>query len=57
VRRAFDKARKYGWVACLGYRRLRYDLDHPRFPLDPIPPGEILDELNECLNPWKFLFQ
>jgi hypothetical protein len=57
VRRAFEKARKYGWAACLGYRRLRYDLDHPRFfPRDTIPPGEILDELNACLNPWKFLF-
>jgi hypothetical protein len=57
VRRAFEKARKYGWAACLGYRRLRYDLDHPRFfPRDTIPPGEILDELNACLNPWNFLF-
>jgi hypothetical protein len=49
------KAGRRAWILCLGFRRLRYDLDHPRTPRQAIPPGELLDEANTCLNPWVFL--
>ena len=56
VLRALGKVGRRPWIFCLGYRRLRYDLDHPRTPRDAVPPREVLDELNSCLNPWMFLF-
>jgi hypothetical protein len=56
VLRALGRAGKRAWIFCLGYRRVRYELDHPRTPRQGIPPREILDALNECLNPWQFLF-
>jgi hypothetical protein len=56
VLRALGRAGQHAWVFCLGYRRLRYELDHPRTPRQGVPPREIVDALNECLNPWEFLF-
>jgi hypothetical protein len=56
VLRALGQVGRRAWIGCLGYRRLRYDLDHPRTPRDSVPVGEVLDELNRCLNPWMFLF-
>lgn len=56
VLRALGKVGRRAWIGCLGYRRLRYDLDTPRTPRDPVPVGEVLDEVNRCLNPWMFLF-
>ena len=43
------------WLLCLGYRRFRYDLEHPRAPTEEMPLGETLDIANECLNPLGFL--
>jgi hypothetical protein len=56
VLRGLGRVSRRAWIFCLGYRRLRYDLDNPRTPLEGFPPGELLDELNTCLNPWTFLF-
>ena len=44
------------WIACLGYRRYRYERLHPRrlSPLDPIPVREGLEIANACLNPVGF---
>jgi hypothetical protein len=56
VLRALGQVGRRAWIGCLGYRRLRYDLDHPRTPRESVPVGEVLDELNRCLNPWMFLF-
>ena len=54
--RAGKRAAKRAWIVCLGYRRVRYELEHPSVPGQGVPPGELLDALNECLNPWQFLF-
>ena len=45
------------WLICLGYRRFRYDLYHPRGPTESLPLGEALDMANECLNPLGFLLE
>jgi hypothetical protein len=43
------------WIVCLGYRRHRYELEHPRAPTEAMPLDEALDIANECLNPFGFL--
>ena len=43
------------WIVCLGYRRIRYELDHPRAPTEPMPLGQARDIANACLNPVAFL--
>jgi hypothetical protein len=43
------------WIVCLGYRRYRYELDHPRAPTEVMPLEEALDIANACLNPLGFL--
>jgi hypothetical protein len=59
--RAFQSLRGVAWIArqswivCLGYRRWRYELEHPRVPTEPLPPREGLQILNKCLNPYAFL--
>jgi hypothetical protein len=44
------------WIVCLGYRRWRYDVDHPRTPGQAVPVGDTLEIVNECVNPWSFFF-
>jgi hypothetical protein len=44
------------WIVCLGYRRWRYEVEHPRGPGQAVPVGETLGILNDCLNPWEFFF-
>jgi hypothetical protein len=55
VLRALGRAGRYAWPLCLGVRRLRYDLDHPRTPRQGIPIRDTLGMLNNCVNPWDFL--
>jgi hypothetical protein len=43
------------WIVCLGYRRFRYELEHPRLPSEAMPLAEALDIANGCLNPYAFL--
>jgi hypothetical protein len=45
---------KRAWIVCLGYRRFRYERDHPRGPMEGMPVDEALDIANECLNPFGF---
>jgi hypothetical protein len=47
---------EHAWIACLGYRSLRDDLEHPRSPREARPVERTLDIVNECLNPWEFFF-
>jgi hypothetical protein len=47
---------KRAWMLCLGYRRWRYEVDHPRTPRQSVPVRETLDMVNECVNPLSFLF-
>ena len=53
--RRLGGAGEFGWVACLGYRQLRYDMEHPRTPRQSMPVDDVLDELNECFNPVGWL--
>jgi hypothetical protein len=46
---------KRTWILCLGYKRWRYELEHPRPPQDPLPLEEALRIANSCLNPLSFL--
>jgi hypothetical protein len=45
------------WIVCLGYRRWRYELAHPRAPTQALPIGDALAIANECLNPYAFLLE
>jgi hypothetical protein len=53
--RGAGEAAKKIWIVCLGYRRHRYELAHPRAPSEAMPLEETLDLANECLNPLGFL--
>lgn len=46
---------RYAWIACLGYRGWRYELEHPRTPREGMSIREALDIANSCLNPLAFL--
>jgi hypothetical protein len=48
---------RHAWVVCLGYRRWRHELDHPRAPTEPIPLRDALQIVNGCVNPYAFLGQ
>ena len=57
ARRVAGAVARRAWIACLGYRRYRYERSHPGrlSPLDPIPLEEGLATANACLNPLGFL--
>jgi hypothetical protein len=46
---------KRAWIVCLGYKRFRYELEHPRAPMEPMPVDAALGIANACLNPYSFL--
>ncbi len=66
-RRAIDALRRLrgaglkivrrAWIVCLGYRRLRYELEHPLAPNEMMPLDDALDIANGCLNPYAFLVE
>ena len=45
------------WIVCVGYRRFRYELEHPRAPNEVMPLEEAIDIANGCLNPYAFLVE
>ncbi|MEA2362728.1 MAG: hypothetical protein QOD71_1873 [Thermoleophilaceae bacterium] len=47
---------KRAWIVCLGYRRWRYDVEHPRTPRQAVPVRDTLKIVNECVNPFSFFF-
>jgi hypothetical protein len=53
--RGFSQVAKRVWVVCLGYKRWRYELEHPRTLRDPMPVDEALRIANACFNPLDFL--
>ena len=57
ARRVAGAVARRAWIACLGYRRYRYERAHPGrlSPHDPIPIGAGLSIANACLNPLAFL--
>jgi hypothetical protein len=52
--RHLARAAEGAWLVCLGYRNLRYELDHPRSPKEAMPIRDALEIVNDCLNPWEF---
>jgi hypothetical protein len=46
---------RHAWIVCLGYRRWRYELEHPLAPTEALPLDEALAIANTCLNPYAFL--
>jgi hypothetical protein len=53
--RGVSQVAKRVWVVCLGYKRLRYERDHPRTSGEPMPLDEALGIANDCFNPLGFL--
>jgi hypothetical protein len=56
LRGVADVAR-HTWIVCLGYRRWRYELDHPMAPTESLPLDEALGIANSCLNPYDYLVE
>jgi hypothetical protein len=48
---------KRAWIFCLGYRRWKYELEHPSAPTEALPLGEALSIANTCLNPYGYLLE
>ena len=57
LQRVAGAVARRAWIACLGYRRYRYEREHPRrlSPFESMPPGEGLEIVNACLNPAAFV--
>jgi hypothetical protein len=51
------KLARRAWIVCIGYRRFRYELEHPRAPNEVMPLEEAIDIANGCLNPYAFLVE
>jgi hypothetical protein len=56
LRGVADVAR-HTWIVCLGYRRWRYELEHPMAPTESLPLDEALGIVNSCLNPYDYLLE
>jgi hypothetical protein len=55
--RGVSEIAKRAWIACLGYRRWRYELEHPTAPNEALPLGEALSIANTCLNPYDYFVE
>ena len=55
--RGVSELAKRAWIACLGYRRWRYELEHPMAPNEALPLGEALSIANTCLNPYDYFVE
>jgi hypothetical protein len=55
--RGVGRVAQRAWIVCLGYRRWRHELAHPRAPTQALPLADALAIVNECLNPYAFLFE
>lgn len=47
---------KRTWFPCLAVQNWQYDRKHPRPPGQALPLRETARRLNECLNPFSFVF-
>jgi hypothetical protein len=57
LRSVGSKLVRRAWIVCLGYRRFRYELEHPLAPNEVMPLEEAIDIANGCLNPYAFLVE
>ncbi|HEV2875037.1 MAG TPA: hypothetical protein VGW14_07800 [Thermoleophilaceae bacterium] len=48
---------KRAWIVCLGYRRWKYELEHPSAPNEALPVDDALAIVNTCLNPHDYLLE
>lgn len=57
ARRVAGTIARRAWIACLGYRRYRYEREHPTrlTQFDRMPVRDALDIANDCLNPFGFV--
>ncbi|MGH2762220.1 MAG: hypothetical protein ACRDLD_06525 [Thermoleophilaceae bacterium] len=55
--RGVERVARRAWIVCLGYRRFRYELEHPRGPNEPLPLDEALRIADTCLNPYAYLVE
>jgi hypothetical protein len=55
--RGLGAVARRAWIVCLGYRRWRDEMEHPRAPNETLPLDEALDIANTCLNPYSFFTQ
>jgi hypothetical protein len=55
--RGVSELAKRAWIACLGYRRWRYELEHPTAPNEALPLREALSIANTCLNPYDYFVE
>ncbi len=57
ARRVTRALARRAWIACIGYRRYRYERSHPTrlSPFDSMPVGDAVEIANKCLNPYGFL--
>jgi hypothetical protein len=57
LRSVGSKLVRRAWIVCIGYRRFRYELEHPLAPNEVMPLDEAIDIANGCLNPYAFLVE
>jgi hypothetical protein len=55
LRSVGSKLVRRAWIVCIGFRRFRYELEHPLAPNEVMPLDEAIDIANGCLNPYAFL--
>jgi hypothetical protein len=55
--RGVSEVAKRAWILCLGYRRWRYELEHPSAPTEVLPLSEALSIVNTCFNPYDYLLE
>lgn len=55
--RGVAEVARHTWIVCLGYRRWRYELEHPMAPTEALPLDEALGIVNSCLNPYDYLLE
>ena len=57
LRSVGSKLARRAWIVCIGYRRFRYELEHPLAPNEAMPLDEAIEIANACLNPYAFLVE
>jgi hypothetical protein len=55
--RGIGSIAKHAWIVCLGYKRWRYEREHPLAAIGGVPVEEALGIANDCLNPYDYLFE
>jgi hypothetical protein len=54
--RGAEGATKHAWLLCFGYKRWKYEREHPLTPRQGVPLRVTAKMINDCVNPLSFLF-